>query len=237
MQHQSPFWIDPGDPDAPFPNVSLALREPDGLLAVGGDLGPARLLRAYRSGIFPWYNEDQPILWWSPDPRMVLPPTELKVSRSLRKTLRRGEFDFTLDHAFRTVIEACAAPRDGATGTWLTRDMIEAYVHLHELGHAHSAEAWHAGKLVGGLYGVAIGGAFFGESMFTRKRDASKAAFATLVHQLEKWGFSLIDCQVHTDHLASLGARCIAREDFIHLIRRACEVPTSIGRWELESGL
>jgi leucyl/phenylalanyl-tRNA--protein transferase len=179
-----------------------------GLVAVGGDLSPERLLLAYSMGIFPWPLVEKPLLWFSPDPRMVLRPRELVVSRSLRKTLRRGDFEVRLDTAFERVIARCAEiPRRGEAGTWITRDMACAYARLHELGFAHSAEAWQDGELVGGLYGVSLGAAFFGESMFADRPDASKVAFASLVQQLEAWRFELIDCQVHTEHLARFGAR------------------------------
>ncbi|MEO6696524.1 MAG: leucyl/phenylalanyl-tRNA--protein transferase, partial [Gammaproteobacteria bacterium] len=181
-----PCWLSPEDQI--FPDVNLALREPDGLLALGGDLSPERLLAAYRKGIFPWYNEGQPILWWSPDPRAVLFPSRVKISRSLRKTLRQGRYRITLDQAFRSVIEGCAAPRNGVPGTWISRAMMEAYTELHERGYAHSVEAWRDGQLVGGLYGVALGRVFFGESMFSRSPDASKVALASLARQLAVWG-------------------------------------------------
>jgi len=181
--------------------------EPSGLLAVGGDLGTERLLLAYSMGIFPWYEDDLPILWHSPDPRMILLPGHLRVSRSLRKTLRDQSFEIRLDGDFEAVIRACArAPRDGQDGTWITDEMIDAYLRLFELGCAHSAEAWLDGELVGGLYGVSLGGCFFGESMFASRADASKVAFVALVEQLARWEFDLIDCQVHTDHLARFGA-------------------------------
>jgi len=219
----APFWLDPHDPEAPFPPVELALRDPDGLLAVGGDLSPRRLLNAYRHGIFPWYSEGQPILWWSPDPRLVLFPDRLRVSRSLRKILRKEMFRITLDQAFPEVIRACAAPRAGDQGTWITPAMQAAYVRLHELGHAHSVEAWLEGKLVGGLYGVAIGRMFFGESMFSRVSAASKVAFVHLVRRLAAWGFGPIDCQVHTDHLARFGAEPVSRARFIDHLEDYCE--------------
>ncbi|MGB5534984.1 MAG: leucyl/phenylalanyl-tRNA--protein transferase, partial [Thiogranum sp.] len=182
---QRPLWITPGDRSLDFPDVSLALREPDGLLAVGGDLTADRILSAYRRGIFPWYSDKQPILWWSPDPRTVLFPARLKLSRSLRKTLRRARFRVTMDQAFREVIAACAAPRPGSFGTWITQDMADAYNALHETGCAHSVECWLDDRLVGGLYGVSTGRVFFGESMFSRVPDASKVAFAWLVRQLK----------------------------------------------------
>lgn len=214
----TPYWIDPTDDKAPFPDVELALREPDGLLAIGGGLSPKRLINAYTHGIFPWYSAGQPILWWSPDPRLVLYPAELRISRSLRKTLRRQSFDVTFDQAFAKVINACAEPRPSQDGTWITPEMNKAYCQLHEMGLAHSVEAWHQGELLGGLYGVAIGQVFFGESMFSRRTDASKVAFAHLVRHLENWNYRLIDCQVKSTHLVSLGAREIPRRQFTQLL-------------------
>jgi len=208
--------------------------EPGGLLAVGGDLSPERLLLAYSLGIFPWYDESLPILWHSPDPRMVLVPAELHVSRSLAKTLRRGSFRVTLDACFARVIGACAeTPRRRGEGTWITDEMREAYLRLHALGFAHSAEAWRGDELAGGLYGVALGTCFFGESMFTRCPDASKVAFATLMRQLERWGFELVDCQMHTEHLARFGARDWPRSRFLRHLRRALRRETRRGAWSL----
>ena len=219
-QGPPPYWIDPDSAEIYFPEVELALQEPDGLLAVGGDLSSERLLYAYRNGIFPWYGDDQPILWWSPDPRLVLFPEELKVSRSLGKTLRKQQFSITLDTAFEQVIHACAEPRPGQAGTWITNEMAAAYIRLHEQGHAHSVECWLEGELVGGLYGLAQGYVFFGESMFAQVADASKVGFVTLVRHLQQQGFRLIDCQVHTGHLESLGAKLIPRRDFVRLLKR-----------------
>ena len=219
-QESAPYWIDPEKAEIYFPDVELALLEPDGLLAVGGDLSCERLLYAYRNGIFPWYGPDQPILWWSPDPRLVLYPQHLRTSRSLAKTLRKAEFSVTLDRAFTEVIKCCAQPRPGQAGTWITDEMLAAYEALHQAGYAHSAECWLDGELVGGLYGLALGRVFFGESMFTRVPNASKVAFVTLVRQLQRWGFQLIDCQVHTEHLESLGAISIARREFIQLLKQ-----------------
>jgi leucyl/phenylalanyl-tRNA---protein transferase len=215
-----------------FPPVEQA--SPEGLLAVGGDLRPERLLEAYRQGIFPWYNDDQPILWWSPDPRAVLIPDQLHVPRSLEKTIRRGHFRLTLDTCFREVMRECAGPRpqypDG--GTWITPAMIEAYTRLHELGYAHSVEAWREDTLVGGLYGVALGGAFFAESMFTRIDDASKVALATLVRQLQAWGFQLMDCQQSSPHVRRFGAHEIPRCEFLAHLRLALAVPDRPGPWQ-----
>jgi leucyl/phenylalanyl-tRNA---protein transferase len=210
--------------------------DPSGLVAVGGDLSPERLLAAYTAGIFPWPLVERPLLWFSPDPRMVLRPRELQVSRSLRKTLRRGVYEVRLDTAFEHVVRRCAEiPRRGEAGTWITDDMADAYVRLHELGFAHSAEAWQDGALAGGLYGVSLGASFFGESMFADRPDASKAALAVLAHQLAVWRFDLIDCQVHTDHLARFGAREWSRKRFLTALKRSLEAPTRRGPWKLDA--
>jgi leucyl/phenylalanyl-tRNA---protein transferase len=210
----------------------------DGLLAVGGDLRPERLVLAYASGVFPWYSEGEPILWHSPDPRMVLLARDLHVPRSLAKLLRKCPLELRLDTAFADVIAACAsARRPGQRGTWITRAMRRAYVELHRRGLAHSAEAWREGRLVGGLYGVSLGGAFFGESMFTREPDASKLAFVTLVRQLARWDVTLIDSQVHTEHLERFGAREIPREDYLAALRMALERPTRPGPWCFDDDL
>jgi leucyl/phenylalanyl-tRNA--protein transferase len=217
-----------------FPPPELA--DESGLLAVGGDLRPERLLLAYSLGIFPWYSDGLPILWYSPDPRLVLEGPALVVPRSLKKTLRRGQYRVTFDTAFDKVIRACAdAPRPGQHGTWITEDMVRAYRRLHELGYAHSAEAWLDGELAGGLYGVSLGAGFFGESMFSRADDASKVAFVTLVEQLGRWGIDLIDCQVHTDHLARFGAVEWPRERFLARLASALEKPTRSGQWRLDA--
>jgi leucyl/phenylalanyl-tRNA--protein transferase len=216
-----------------FPPPEMA--DESGLLAVGGDLSPERLLLAYSLGIFPWYGEDLPILWHSPDPRMVLEADRFEMPRSLRKEIRRGRFEVRLDTAFAEVIRACAGtPRPDQDGTWITDDMVSAYVRLHEIGFAHSAEAWQDGELVGGLYGVSLGAAFFGESMFARVSEASKVAFAVLVEQLYRWGIQLIDCQVHTDHLARFGAEEWPRERFLTALHAALERPTRRGPWRLD---
>lgn len=209
--------------------------EEDGLLAVGGDLGEERLLLAYSMGIFPWYSEGVPILWWSPDPRLVLLPGELKVSRSLRQTIRKSTYEVTMDGAFDDVIKSCALihrRKDG--GTWITKEMIRAYSALHDSGYAHSVESRLDGKLVGGLYGVALGGAFFGESMFAKTPDASKVAFVKLIEQLTKWDFRLVDCQVTTKHLINFGAREISRVEFMNELKEALKMPARKGKWILE---
>ena len=238
MTHNSaitPCWLDPEATEIVFPDVELALQEPDGLLAVGGKLSTNWLLHAYRRGIFPWFGPGQPVLWWAPDPRLVLLPQDLHISRSLGKLLRRGQFTLTLDSAFEAVISACARPRPLQSGTWITPEMKSAYIDLHHAGYAHSAECWRDGVLVGGRYGVAIGRIFFGESMFTETSDASKAAFVALVRQLEQWQFSLIDCQVYTEHLASLGAATIPRSKFTAILERECAQPGRNGRWVLDA--
>ena len=217
--------------DAPFPPVSKALKSPNGLLCAGGSLTPERLVEAYSRGIFPWFSEGDPILWWSPDPRMVLFPDELKVSRSLRKSVDRGLYEIRVDTAFRDVIEACAAPRDGQGGTWIVPEMVEAYTRLHELGFAHSVESWQDDRLLGGLYGVSLGPVFFGESMFARAPDASKVALVSLVERLKARDAPVIDCQQATPHLASLGAREIPRKAFAQLVQESIQYPPSGERW------
>jgi leucyl/phenylalanyl-tRNA--protein transferase len=220
-----------------FPPVASASRE--GLVAVGGDLQAARLLAAYSAGIFPWYSVGQPILWWSPDPRSVLYLDRLRITRSLKKTLRRGTFRVTLDTCFRDVIQACAEGRHrrGATGTWITPAMRRAYIALHEQGYAHSVEAWHGDVLAGGLYGVSLGRAFFGESMFSHETDASKVALVYLVRQLQLWGFDFIDAQVSSSHMTSLGAIDVPRAQFIKELKQALAAETRVGRWTPDTGL
>lgn len=227
-------WLDPRNPHQAFPPVHLAMRDPNGLLAIGGDLSQPRLMRAYSLGIFPWYNPDEPILWWSPDPRAALAPGELHVSHSLRKRLRRQDYAVTLDTAFPEVLDACSAVRAKSRGTWLGADMKRAYLELHAAGHCHSVEVWRAGQLIGGLYGVALGRVFFGESMFSRADDGSKLAFYHLCQQLEHWRFELVDCQIGSAHLASLGAREIPREKFLQQLRKAVSQPGNPGRWRFE---
>jgi leucyl/phenylalanyl-tRNA--protein transferase len=207
-----------------------ALLEPPGLLAAGGDLSPARLLAAYERGVFPWYSSQQPILWWSPDPRMVLFPQEFKCSRSLHKTLRNGPYTTRADHAFGATIRACAAPRRGGPDTWLNKDMIASYEQLHELGFSHSIETYEADRLAGGLYGIQLGQVFFGESMFSLRRDASKVALARLVEECRARDIQLIDCQVASAHLASLGAREVSRARFVALLQRYAR-QSPIGSW------
>lgn len=222
--------------DDPFPPLEQALRRPNGLLAAGGGLSVERLVAAYRHGCFPWFGEGEPILWWSPDPRMVLVPEELHVSRSLARRWRRGGYQVRSDTAFRDVVEGCAAPRSDDGGTWITADMLEAYDRLHHAGWAHSAETWIDGRLAGGLYGVAIGRIFFGESMFAREADASKLALVHLVVQLRRWGFGLLDCQMQTAHLARFGARLIPREDFrARLVALTAEAsPPALWRFDID---
>lgn len=213
-----------------FPPPELA--SANGVLAVGGDLSAQRLVEAYRNGIFPWYSEGEPIIWWSPDPRYVLFPDELRVSRSMRQVMRRGIFEISFDRDFRAVMEACRTNRRREQGTWITDDMLEAYTGLNELGLAHSVEAWRDGTLAGGLYGVSLGGCFFGESMFAAVSNASKAALIALVERLSARGFALIDCQVYTAHLESLGARGIPRSEFMRLLSDALTMPTLRGSWD-----
>jgi leucyl/phenylalanyl-tRNA--protein transferase len=209
--------LDPDDPLGAFPDPSTAATEPNGLLAAGGDLAPERLLAAYRQGIFPWYEVGQPILWWPPDPRAVLLPSRLHVSRSLQRLLRRDRYRVSVDQAFDLVIDGCANARL-TSGTWITPEMHSAYADLHRLGHAHAIETWDGPELVGGLYGISLGGVFFGESMFSRAPDASKVALVKLVHMAERRGIKLIDCQVETRHLCSLGSELMPRAEFVSLI-------------------
>lgn len=215
-----------------FPPVHLS---EDGLLAIGGDLRPERLLLGYTQGIFPWYAENLPILWHSPDPRMVMTTRDLVVGKSLKKAIRRRPYALRMDTAFAEVLAGCSSvPRPGQTGTWLIPEMVDAYLQLHALGFAHSIEAWDGDQLVGGLYGVSLGAAFFGESMFARAPDASKIAYVTAVRQLDAWRIGLIDCQVHTEHLERFGAYEVPRLDYIEMLKVALDQPTRRGRWELE---
>jgi leucyl/phenylalanyl-tRNA--protein transferase len=227
-------WLDRGQS---FPPIHRALREPNGLLAAGGDLSIERLLEAYRHGIFPWYSDGQPILWWSPDPRMVLAPTGIEISRSLRKRIRNSGYELRVDTCFPAVVSACAAPRAGQPGTWITREMAAAYGALHRAGYAHSVETWNEGTLAGGLYGVSIGRMFFGESMFSSASDASKIALAHLARQLDRWDFGLIDCQMSTPHLASLGAHEMPRAQFMRALSELVNYPTRLGAWRFDDDL
>jgi leucyl/phenylalanyl-tRNA---protein transferase len=223
-------WLRRGDP---FPPVERALKDPNGLLCAGGDLSQARLLEAYRHGIFPWYSGGEPLLWWSPDPRMVLYCDELKVSRSLSKNLRNKGYEVRIDTAFAEVLAGCAGARKGASGTWLGADMQAAYLRLHAAGYAHCFETWRENELVGGLYGMAIGRMFYGESMFSRATDASKVALVSLVHQLKARGFPMIDCQMNTPLLASLGAREIPRRAFLRALSGLVNYPELPGKWDV----
>lgn len=224
-------FLSPGDPPDSFPDPAGAATEPDGLLAVGGDLTPARLLAAYGRGIFPWYETGQPILWWSPDPRAVLLPEKLHISRSLRRTLRSDRYRVSIDLAFGAVIDACANAR-ASTGTWITPEMRTAYVRLHQLGYAHAVETWQGPELVGGLYGIALGGVFFGESMFSHATDASKVALVGLVRLTENRGMKLIDCQVATPHLASLGSQLMPRREFLRQLQTLTAGAGETGPWQ-----
>jgi leucyl/phenylalanyl-tRNA---protein transferase len=218
-----------------FPPVDRALAEPAGLLAAGGELSPPWLLEAYRHGIFPWFSQGEPILWWSPDPRLVLVPADIRITRSLRRRLRRGEFDVRLDTAFARVVASCAAPREPGGGTWITDEMQAAYRAMHELGYAHSVECWQDGELVGGLYGMAVGRVFFGESMFARVTDASKAALAHLARLLGERDYALIDCQMTTAHLLSMGAQEIPRARFVKSLEQWAREGSGPGRWHTET--
>jgi len=222
--------------NSPFPPLDQALD--NGLLAMGGDLSSLRLLNAYRNGIFPWFNEHDPILWWAPDPRMVLFTDQIKISKSLKKTLKNTDLLITMDHAFSEVMAACSAPRKNAhgdteSGSWIHPEMIEAYTDLHQQGIAHSVECWKNGELVGGLYGIAIGHVFFGESMFSTVRDSSKIALVTLCRQLQRWGFPLIDCQIYSEHLASMGSIEIERKQFISYLNEFCPITNDNISWQL----
>lgn len=230
------LWLDSDDQDTPFPPLEQALLEPNGLIAVGGALSPQRLQLAYRSGIFPWFSEGEPVLWWSPEPRAVFLPGGIKLHRSLRKRMRNAGFQVRLDGAFETVMRRCAEPRPTQPTTWITEAMVQAYVRLHAMGLAHSVEVLREGELVGGLYGVALGRAFFGESMFSRETDASKIALVWLAGQLWRWGFHFIDAQVPNEHLLSLGARLLPRSDFTRRLTRAMAHPDKPGPWSFDRG-
>lgn len=230
-------WLDSDDA---FPPVSDALVDPNGLLCAGLELTAGRVLDAYRQGIFPWYSEGQPVLWWSPDPRMVMRPEDFRLHRSLRKTLRNAAYEVRVDTSFGQVVRACAEPRPEQDGTWISEAIIAAYTELHASGVAHSVETWIDGELMGGLYGIALGRVFFGESMFMRRTDASKIAFAHLVAQLRRWRFGLVDCQQQTEHLTSLGAAPIARADFLQRLQRLVNSPADVpllGRWQFDADL
>jgi leucyl/phenylalanyl-tRNA--protein transferase len=234
-------WLDENSVE--FPSTKRALKDPNGLLAGGGDLSPSRLLNAYRHGIFPWYSEDQPLLWWSPNPRLVLYPHLIHISRSLHKLLKKNIFSITFDQCFETVMHNCAGMRRGEHhGTWITSEMMAAYQELHQLGYAHSIEVWNDNQLVGGLYGIALGKIFFGESMFSHQDNASKIALAYLCGQLNAWGYQLVDCQVESDHLLSMGAVNISRQEFEQQLREYTNIgavnvsekgTSEIGQWEL----
>ena len=227
----------PDDPEAPFPDVALALREPDGLLAVGGDLSPTRLLNAYRSGIFPWYSDGQPILWWSPDPRMVFRTDGIHLSSRLRRQLRASGWTLRADTAFDAVVSACAsAPRPGQSGTWITQEMASAYGRLHRLGHAHSVEVFDGDALVGGIYGVAVGRMFFGESMFSARPGGSKTALAGLAQLLAGWGWPLIDAQVENAHLVRMGAEAMPRAAFLESVHAKSRMPGRSAPWSSAMG-
>ena len=226
--------LDPHASDEPFPPVEFAWEEPNGLLAFGGDLSPTRLINAYQSGIFPWYNPEEPIYWWSPDPRAVLYPKDFRLSRSLRKSIRsklNKGYKIRFDTDFSNVVRSCAAPRDESGGTWISNEMFLAYVELHKMGVAHSVEVWNdKNELVGGLYGIATGGVFSGESMFSKERDVSKIAFAALAWHIQEWGYSLIDCQIENPHLMSMGAINIPRKDYLGVLKTTrC---FSLPKWE-----
>ncbi len=225
----------PHDSPSAFPPLETALADPNGLLAMGGGLDLPRLLDAYRHGIFPWFNPGEPVLWWSPDPRMVLAPAGVRVTRSLARRLRNGGFELRVDTAFVEVMRACAAPRAGASGTWISPAMIAAYTRLFDAGYAHSIESWRGGQLVGGLYGVAIGRMFYGESMFSREADASKVALVRLCRQLERWEFGLVDCQMETPHLASMGAKTMPRAAFAKRVAELVNLPHRPGPWNFDA--
>lgn len=234
MKSPNIIWISSDDPPDSFPHIESAYEVPDGLLAAGGDLSPERLIYAYRHGIFPWYDDGQPILWWSPDPRCVLRPHEFHVSRRLRRWLYRSRFEVSFNRSFNDVIAACALDRSGQQGTWITAEMSDAYSHLHQEGWAHSVEVWQEGHLEGGLYGLAIGRAFFGESMFSHQSNASKAAMLALCRQLVINDFEILDCQVESPHLISLGATLMPRRRFASVLGRTCSTDSKFRGWPAE---
>ncbi len=235
----SPEWLNPFDPEYLFPPVEAACADPDGLLAAGGDLDPKRLLHAYRRGIFPWYEDGQPILWWAPSHRAVLFMHHFRMTRSLRKSIRNKPYTVTFDHAFREVMLGCAAPRRHGIGTWISTEMLDAYCRLHAQNHAHSVEVWHNQdeRLIGGLYGVTLGRIFFGESMFSWATDASKIALAYLARHLQAWGYPLIDCQLTSPHIDSLGAELIPRQRFIKMLARCCPMAGNPLPWQVDNSL
>ncbi len=233
MEETTLYWFVADRYKRGFPDISDALEEPNGLLAAGGDLSPERLLEAYQHGIFPWYDDQQPILWWSPNPRAILYPDRIHISRSLKRTLKKNTFKITWDSAFNEVITECSSPRRDQRGTWLTGEMIEAYTNLHLMGYAHSIECWFDSELVGGLYGLAIGRVFFGESMFSRITDASKVCLVKLCSLLQQWDYELIDCQVDSDHLRRMGAELIPRALFKSILERACTQDPSDQAWKI----
>jgi len=236
--NQPPFWIPPGEPHTPFPDASKALTYPNGLLAIGGDLSVQRIISAYKNGIFPWYSDGQPILWWSPDPRLVLFPEKLIIGRSLRKKLKQKPYIITFDQAFdQVILNCCTQTRPNQSGTWITTAMRQAYIQLHAIGIAHSVEAWQNDQLVGGLYGLALGKIFFGESMFSQCSDASKIAFVHLVKQLQTWNYEIIDCQVKTAHLNRFGAEEIPRAQLINIISQWKNATTSYKKWHINSNV
>ena len=216
------------DPASPFPDVARSLPDPDGLLAWGGDLDPVRLIQAYQHGIFPWFSEDQPILWWSPARRCVLEPANIRVSRRLQRTVNKGDYRITADTAFDEVVRGCARPRNGQPETWITPKMMEAYGHLHRMGLAHSIEIWKQSRLTGGLYGLSLGKMFFGESMFSDQRDASKIVLVHLCRLLQRWKFPMLDCQVANPHLESMGARVIPRAEFLRVLQAHIDLPAPV---------
>ena len=229
-------WLDPYDPNAPFPSAESALKDPEGLVAAGGDLNAKRLLRAYHEGLFPWYEEDQPILWWSPNPRGILYPKDFIAHKSLLRTIKNNQWKISYDRSFLDVMKACAEPRSNSRGTWITDDMIEAYVHLHELNHAHSLEVWNeSDELIGGIYGISIGTIFFGESMFSRVTDASKVALLYLSAYLDSWGYDIIDTQLPSAHLTTLGGSEMTRNKYLNELSKFTAQSSSSHAWQTQA--